>query len=161
MASIAPLPPTPQQSFSHMAPQGSPPQHQQTPSQPNGLPAYGHSYSMSFDSSQPTQPQLHGQPSYAQSFSGSQTYPNGPVSGAGYSRSFGEGYGGNGTRTFDGKPQIYTVECTADLRRLWVKLLTSCRYRRSTPAFRSTKWKFRALPACADAPTAGSTLHRS
>lgn len=96
MAAIAPLPPTtPQQSFSHMPPQTSPQQH---PS------SYGNSYNMSFESQH-----SQGGPSYSQSFSNSQaSFPNGPVSGVGYSRSFGESnYGA--PRGYEEKPQIYTV----------------------------------------------------
>ena len=114
MASIAPLPPTPQQSLPQMAPPpaGSPVSaHQQYSSQPNGQPHYGHTYNMSFDS--PQHAPL-SQPTYAHSFSG-QSFPNGPVSGAGYSRSFAEGYGASAPqpvqRGFEGKPQIYTVGC--------------------------------------------------
>ena len=77
-------PPTPQQSFS-----------QSQPTQQHGMPGYGHSYNMSFESPS------HSQPVYSQSF------PNGPVSNPGYARSFGEGYGrGQG---YGEKPQIYTV----------------------------------------------------
>lgn len=94
----AAMPPTPQQSFSHMPPAGSP---QGPSSQPNGLPGgYGHSYSMSFDSPHGQPMHSHSQPIYNQSF------PNGPVSNPGYARSFGEGYGA--MRGYE-KPQIYTV----------------------------------------------------
>ena len=100
MASIAPLPPTPQQSFSYIAPQASPPQ-QQTP---NGLSSsYGHSYNMSFDSLHTSQ----STPNYSQSFPNSQSYPNGPAGNAAFSRSFGDGYAV--PRGYEGKPQIYTV----------------------------------------------------
>lgn len=109
MVSIAP---NPQQPMAQMPPPpaGSPVSaHPQYSGQPNGPPPYGHGYSMSFDSPQHA---VHSQPSYAHSFSASQSFPNGPVSGAGYSRSFGDGYGA-GTpqpqRVYDGKPQIYTV----------------------------------------------------
>lgn len=106
MASLAPLPPTPQQSFAHMAgaPQGSPPH-----PTPNGLPYGAHSYNMSFEStSQPSFPS--GPP---------QTYPM-----PGYSRSFGalgDGYGGN-RGAYEGKPQIYTVRPAAS-RLEWVELV--------------------------------------
>ncbi|WPG98012.1 Hypothetical protein R9X50_00079600 [Acrodontium crateriforme] len=88
MASAATaMPPTPNQSFSHMAPAGSP-----TGSQS----AYGHAYNMSFDGSQ----------SGSQAMSFSQSFPNGPVANPGYARSFGEGaYGYRGNE----KPQIYTA----------------------------------------------------
>ncbi|KAK5138564.1 hypothetical protein LTR08_000152 [Meristemomyces frigidus] len=88
------MPPTPQQSFSHMAPAASP-----QSSQPNSVPNYGHGYNMSFDS-QHAQP-MPQQPMYSQSF------PNGPVSNPGYARSFGEGFGG--PRGYGEKPQIYTA----------------------------------------------------
>ncbi|KAK4553759.1 transcriptional regulator swi6 [Recurvomyces mirabilis] len=77
-------PPTPQQSFS-----------QSQPTQPHGMPGYGHSYNMSFESPS------HSQPVYSQSF------PNGPVSNPGYARSFGESYGQG--RGYGEKPQIYTA----------------------------------------------------
>lgn len=99
MASIAPLPPTPQQSISHMPPpQASPPQQPIPPS------SYGNSYNMSFDS-QPSQPSQ----SYSQSFPNSQqgSFNNGPVSGAGYSRSFGGRVPAQ--RQYEDNTQIYTV----------------------------------------------------
>lgn len=96
MASIAAMPPTPQQSFSHMAPSASPPG---PASQPPGISSYQHGYNMSFDS-QHSAPASHGQAVYPQS------YPNGPISNPGYARSFGDGYG---MRAYGEKPQIYTV----------------------------------------------------
>lgn len=120
MASIAPLPPTPQQAppMAQMAPppagspvsahpQYAPPSHAPSPY------AHAHGYNMSFDSPQHA---IHSQPSYAHSFS--QSFPNGPVSGAGYSRSFAEPQYAASTgqqRSFDGKPQIYTVRLLAQL----------------------------------------------
>lgn len=144
-ASIAPLPPpTPQHSFSQVPLQASPPS------------TYGNSYNMSFESQ-------HSQtaPSYSQSFSNSQSsvYPNGPVSNAGYSRSFGEGsYGGS--RGYDSaKPQIYTVLLPRTRAISPTSLLTPI-CRRYIPASRCTKWKSKASPACVGARTGGSTLHR-
>jgi len=96
MASIAAMPPTPQQSFSHMAPANSPPG---PASQPPPISSYPPSYSMSFDS-QHSAPISNTQPVYPQS------YPNGPISNPGYARSFGDGYG---MRAYGEKPQIYTV----------------------------------------------------
>ncbi|RMY54559.1 hypothetical protein D0865_04644 [Hortaea werneckii] len=101
MASITAMPPTPQQSFSHMPPtQASPqgPSSQPPPPQP-----YGHGYSISFDSPHGAPSPMHAQsqPVY------SQTFPNGPMSNPGYARSFGDNYGP--PRGYADKPQIYTA----------------------------------------------------
>jgi len=106
-STLAAMPPTPQQSFTHMAPAASPHGHP-GPTQPNGMPMYGHGhgYSTSFDSQYNAPIQPHGQPVYSQSF------PNGPVSNPGYARSFGEGYGQ--PRGYGEKPQIYTVRSDRD-----------------------------------------------
>ena len=114
MAAIAPLPPTtPQQSFAPMPPQASPSQY---PS------AYGNSYNMSFESQH-----SQGGPGYSQSFPNSQgSFPNGPVSGVGYSRSFGDNsYAA--PRNHEEKPQIYTV-CGVNFLPLVhvIPLLTHC-----------------------------------
>ena len=113
MASIAAMPPTPQQqqSFSHMPPAGSP-----QSGHPNGMSGYGHPYNMSFDGQHghpmQQQQQQQQQPIYSQSF------PNGPVSNPGYARSFGEGFGG--PRGYGEKPQIYTVRIV-----IYLEVLTS------------------------------------
>ena len=149
MATIAAMPPTPQQSFTHMLPAASPQGHQPS-SQPNGMPAYGHSHNLSFDS-QHSQPMFsQGQPSFSQSF------PNGPISNPGYARSFGEGYGA--PRGYGEKPQIYTVSRGAG--QSVVRPMLICSPRRYTPAYQCTKWIFKASLACAGATTAGSTLLR-
>lgn len=94
-ATATAMPPTPQQSFSHMAPAASPPASQSGPQPNGGMPGYGHNYNMSFDSQ-----------NGGQAMNYNQNFQNGPVANPGYARSFGDGsFGGRG---YD-KPQIYTV----------------------------------------------------
>jgi len=58
---------------------------------------------MPYDGSPHAHPPAHNQAQHSYS----QSFPNGPVSNPGYARSFGEGYGQS--RSYQGKPQIYTV----------------------------------------------------
>ncbi|KAI7056003.1 apses-domain-containing protein [Hortaea werneckii] len=96
------MPPTPQQSFSHMPPAQASPQGPSSQPPPPPQP-YGHGYSMSFDSPHGAPSPMHAQsqPVY------SQTFPNGPMSNPGYARSFGDNYGP--PRGYADKPQIYTA----------------------------------------------------
>ncbi|KAI7354682.1 apses-domain-containing protein [Hortaea werneckii] len=97
------MPPTPQQSFSHMPPAQASPQGPSSQPPPPPPQPYGHGYSMSFDSPHGAPSPMHAQsqPVY------SQTFPNGPMSNPGYARSFGDNYGP--PRGYADKPQIYTA----------------------------------------------------
>ncbi|SMQ54650.1 unnamed protein product [Zymoseptoria tritici ST99CH_3D7] len=93
------MPPTPQQSYQHMAQQS--PQYQ-TSSQPAAHSSYpNHGYSVSFDAGQ--HPASQPAPNYAQSF------PNGPVSNPGFSRSFGDQNMKQMRGGYAPEPQIYTA----------------------------------------------------